>query len=149
MLFPLSTIKKFHAEIVFIAWARDLREKNICLLLFTFLFTFFQDNTSRKFLNLLLFYLPVFDCKYRLHLPLFSLNIITFLACTCEPVGTQHSFQFHCVVSGLGVYVWLKRYLHVAKVQATGVPLCSRFNYLSAFLSRLWKVNIDQNWNPF
>ena len=54
MLFPISTIEKFHAEIVFVAWLRDVSwEVKIVYL-------FFQGNTSRKFLNLLLFYLPVF-----------------------------------------------------------------------------------------
>ena len=38
---------KFHAEIVFVAWLR-------------YRLSVFQENTSRKFLNLLLFYLPVF-----------------------------------------------------------------------------------------
>ena len=44
MFFPLSTIKKFHAEVVFVAWLRDLS----------------QEDTSRKFLILLLSYFPVF-----------------------------------------------------------------------------------------
>ena len=35
-----------------------------------------------------------FDCKYRLYLPLFALNVMSFPACTCEPVGTQHYFEF-------------------------------------------------------
>ena len=52
--FSLFTIKKFHAEIVFVTWLRDLPwEVKI-------VYQFFQENTSRKFLNLLLFYLPVF-----------------------------------------------------------------------------------------
>ena len=57
-------------------------------------FLFLQENTSRKFLIFLLSYLPVFYCKYRLHLLSFSLIILAFPACTCEPVGIQHSFEF-------------------------------------------------------
>ena len=57
-------------------------------------FLFLQENTSRKFLIFLLSYLPVFYCKYRLHLLLFSLIVLAFPACTCEPVGIQHPFQF-------------------------------------------------------
>ena len=84
------------------------RRNSICIMTaWSFLrseivYLFSQENTSRKFLNLLLFYLPVFDCNYRLRLPLFSLNVVAF-ACTCEPVGTQHSFEFLCLVSGSGV----------------------------------------------
>ena len=58
---------------------------------------------------------------------------MAFSACTCEPVGTQHSFEFHCMVWGLGVLVWLKRFLHAAKGQATRVPMFSPFS-LFAFL---------------
>ena len=95
-VFPLSTIEKFHAEIVFVAGLRDRswEVKNVYL--------FFQDNASRKFLNLLLCYLPVFWLQYRLQLPLFSLNVMAF-ACTCEPVGIQLSFEFLCLVLGWGV----------------------------------------------
>ena len=56
MFFPLSTIKKFHVEIVFVAWLRDLSwEVKIA-----YLFFFFQEDTTRKFFILLLSYLPVF-----------------------------------------------------------------------------------------
>ena len=49
MFFPLSTIKKFHVEIVFVAWLGDLswEVKIVCL--------FLQENSFRKFLILLLF----------------------------------------------------------------------------------------------
>ena len=56
MFFPLSTIKKFHSEIVFVVWLRDVRSKN-CLSFFL------QENTSTKFLSFLLFYFPVFWLK--------------------------------------------------------------------------------------
>ena len=96
--------------------------------LFTFLF---QGNTFRKFLNLLLFYLPVFfNCQQHLHLLLFSLNFIAFSACTCESGVTQRFFRvwMHgawCV--GLDVQVQRKRFLHAAKGQATQVPMFSPF----------------------
>ena len=49
----LSTIEKFHAEIVFVTWLRNLSwEVKIVYLLF-------RENTFRKFLNLPLFYLPL------------------------------------------------------------------------------------------
>ena len=49
----LSTIEKFHAEIVFVTWLRNLSwEEKIVYLLF-------RENTFRKFLNLPLFYLPL------------------------------------------------------------------------------------------
>ena len=56
MFFPLSTIKKFHSEIVFVVWLRDVRSKN-CLSFFL------QENTSTKFLSFLLFYFPFFLLK--------------------------------------------------------------------------------------
>ena len=34
--------------------------------------------------------------KYRLHLLLFSLNVMAFPACTCEKVDIRHSFEFFC-----------------------------------------------------
>ena len=55
MFFPLSTIKKFHVEIVFVAWLRDLSWETKIVYIF-----FFQEDTSRKFLILLLSYFPVF-----------------------------------------------------------------------------------------
>ena len=65
------------------------------------------------------------------------LNCVTesmaFSACTYEPVGIQRSLEFHCVVWGLGVWVWLKRYMNAAKGQATRVPVFSPFS-LFAFL---------------
>ena len=88
IFFPLSIIKTFHAEIIFVAWLRDLswEVKIVCL--------FLLESTSRKFLILLLFHLPVFYCKYRLHLLLVSLIVLAFPACTCEPVGIQQPFSF-------------------------------------------------------
>ena len=73
--------------------ARSFKRSKNCYL-------FFHENTSGKFLILLFLY---FDCKYRLHLLLFSLIIMAFPACTCEPVGIQHSFEFLCMVSSLSV----------------------------------------------
>ena len=152
MVFPLTTIKKFHVEIVFVAWLRDLSwEVKI---------VFF----SLSFCHLICLF---FDCKYNLHLPLFSLIVMAIPACTCEQVHIQHSFEFLCVVSGISVYVWLKRYLRAATRVSIFFPFslfvflfsslqyhtCMFFFIPSArslrFGSRLWKVNIDQNWNLF
>ena len=94
---------------------------------------------------------------------------MTFLRCTCDLAGIQHSFEFLFVVSGLGVEVWLKRCLRAEKGQATRVsmfyPFIFPFFFFQfAFLhyhmyhfflnslrfgSRLWKVNIHQNSNLF
>ena len=88
MVVPLSTIKKFHVEIVFVVWLRDLSwEVKI---------VFF----SLSFCHLICLF---FDCKYNLHLPLFSLIVMAIPACTCEQVHIQHSFEFLCVVSGISV----------------------------------------------
>ena len=44
--------------------------------------------------------------KYRLHLLLFSLNVMAFPACTCETVDIRHSFEFFCKrESNTGSYV--------------------------------------------
>ena len=48
---------------------------------------------------------------------------MTFLRCTCDLAGIQHSFEFLFVVSGLGVEVWLKRCLRAEKGQATRVSM--------------------------
>ena len=95
MVFPLSTIKKFQVEIVFVAWLRDLSwEVKI-----VYLFFFFQEDTSGKFLILLLSYLPVF------WLQISSAFAIIFADCcgfSCVHVHIQHSFEFLCMLSGLG-----------------------------------------------
>ena len=54
MFFPLSTIKKFHAEIVFVAWLRDLSWE------IKIVYLFLQEKTSTKFLIFLLLYFPDF-----------------------------------------------------------------------------------------
>ena len=54
MFFPLSTIKKFHAEIVFVAWLPDLSWE------IKIVYLFLQEKTSTKFLIFLLLYFPVF-----------------------------------------------------------------------------------------
>ena len=103
-----------------------------------------------------------FDCKHHLHLSLFSLIVMAFPACTCEAARILHSFEFLCVVLGLGVQVWLKRYLH----PATRVSVFSPFSLFAFYSlscimthvcffitsvrslrvgSRLRKVNTDQN----
>ena len=81
--------------IVFVGLLRDL-SRQVKIVHF-----FFQEDTSRKFLILLLSYFPFFDCKRHLHLLLFSLIVMAFSACTCELVHIQDSFEFLWVVSGL------------------------------------------------
>ena len=105
-----------------------------------------------------------FSRKYHPHLLSFSLIVMAFPACTCELVHIQDSFEFLWVVSGLGVQVWLKRYLRAA----TRVSMFSPFSLFVFLFSSLhyhtcmfflfpWrvpsdlevKVNIDQNRNLF
>ena len=83
---------------------------------------FFQGKTFRKFLSLLLIYLPVF-----------WLRISSCHGLSCVHVRASW-YEFHCVVCRCG---WLKRYLHAAKVQATRVPMLSPFSLfvsVSSFL---------------
>ena len=89
MFFPLSTIKKFHVEIVFVAWLRDLSWEAKIAYLFFFKKTLLESSLSFCYLICLFC-----DCKYHLYLPLFSLIVMAFPACTCEPVRTQHSSNF-------------------------------------------------------
>ena len=39
----------------------------------------------------------LFDCKRASTFAIFLLNVMAFPSCTCEPVDTQHSFEFHWV----------------------------------------------------
>ena len=89
--------QKFHAEIVFVAWLRDLSWEVKIVFLF---FKKTPPESSLSFCHLICLF---FDCKYHLHLPLFSLIVMAFPACTCEQVHIQHSFEFLCVVSGISV----------------------------------------------
>ena len=94
--FPLSTIKKFHAEIVFEAWLGNLSgEVKIVYLLFL-------ENSSRKCLILLLFYLPFF------WLQISSAFAIIFAAChglSCVHVrASWYTALFRVSLRG----VWLK-----------------------------------------
>ena len=160
MYFPLSTIKKFHVEIVFVAWLRDLSWEVKIVFLF---FKKTPPESSLSFCHLICLF---FDCKYHLHLPLFSLIVMAFPACTCELVHIQDSFEFLWVVSGLvcrsgskdictlqhGFLCFLLfLYLYFHSLACIITHLC--FFIPSArslrFGSRPWKVNIDQNWNPF
>ena len=158
MLFPLSTIKKFHAEIIFVAWLRDV-----------FVYLFFQGNTSRKFLNLLLFYLPGFWPQIS------SAFAIIFAECHgLSSVQVRASWQaalfrvllrgvgFRCVGLTQNISARCKRashtgsyvYLYFNCLSCNIIDVCFCFHSLSLarslrFGSRLWKVNIDQNWNSF
>ena len=165
MFFPLSTIKKFHAEIVFVVWLRDLSWA------VTIVYLFFQESTSRKFFNLLFFYWPVF------RLQILSASAIIFAEChglSCVYVRASWcTALFRVSLRGVRLRsVGLaKKHLHAAKGQATRVPVFSLFSlfvFLFSLLhyhtcmiflipsarslrfgSRLSKVSIDQKWNLF
>ena len=161
MFFPLSTIKKFQAEIVFVAWLRDLSWK------VKIVYLFLQENNSRKFLNLLLFYLPVFWPQIS------SAFAIIFADChglSCVHVrASSYTGLFRVSLGGVGL-----RCVGLAqKISARGNTGSYVFSFFficifilfrallriyvffipSArslrFESRLWKLDIDQNWNPF
>ena len=160
MFFPLSTIKKFHVEIVFVAWLRDLSWE-------VKIFFFFQEDTSGKFLILLLSYLPVF------WLQISSAFAIIFADCyglSCVHVrASSYTALFRVSLRAIGLRVssfgskdictlqhgflcfLLFLYLYFHSLACIITHLC--FFIPSArslrFGSRLWKVNIDQNLIPF
>ena len=160
MFFPLSTIKKFHSEIVFVVWLRDVRSKN-CLSFFL------QENTSTKFLSFLLFYFPVFWLKIS------SAFAIIFADChglSCVHVrASSCRALFRVSLGGVGLR-WVGLAEKISARCNTGSYVFSFFfiwifhslpciiTHLCFFIpsarslrfgSRLWKVNIDQNWNLF
>ena len=123
MYFPLSTIKKFHVEIVFVAWLRDLmRSKNSL--------SFFSKDTSGKFLILLLSYLPGFWLQ--------TSSAFTIIFADCHGLSCVHvrasSYTALVRVSMRGVGLRCvgpaKGFLHAA----TRVPVFSPFS-LFAFYS--------------
>ena len=145
MLFPPSTIKKFHAKILFVAWLCDLSWEVKMFHLF------FQGKTSRKFLSLLLIYLPVF-----------WLRISSCHGLSCVHVRASW-YEFHCVVCRCGSKDICKSSSNTGSyvVSFFFICICILFLALSymyvffipslhslRFENRLWKVNIDQNWNP-
>ena len=138
-----------------------MRSKN-CVSFFFFKKTLLESSQSFCYLICL-----SFDCKYHLHLLLFSLIVMAFPACMCEPVHIQRSFEFLCVLSGLG---WVGLAQKVSARCNTGsyvffffficifilfLALSHMHVYFSPsvrslrFGSRLWNVNIEQNWNLF
>ena len=155
MFSPLSTIKKFHAEICSVTVWLFMRSKN-CLSSFT-----------RKFLILLLFYLPVFWQKIS------SAFAIIFADChglSCVHVRAswyKASFRVSVrSVAGLGVWSCSKDictlqhrfvrffiflYLYIYSLSCIITHVCSIIPSARSlrFGSRLWKVNIDQNQNLF
>ena len=165
MLFPLSTIKKFHAEIVFVAWLRDLSWA------VTIVYLFFQESTSRKFFNLLLFYWPVF------RLQILSASAIIFAEChglSCVYVRASwctalfrvslRGVRLRCVGLAKKTSARCKRASNTGScvfsffficIFILSLALSHMYDFLipSArslrFGSRLWKVNIDQNWKSF
>ena len=145
MLFPPSTIKKFHAKILFVAWLCDLSWEVKMFHLF------FQGKTSRKFLSFLLIYLPVF-----------LLRISSCHGLSCVHVRASW-YEFHCVVCRCGSKDICKSSSNTGSyvVSFFFICICILFLALSymyvffipsvrslRFENRLWKVNIDQNWNP-
>ena len=153
-VFPLSTIKKFHAEIVFVAWLHDLSwEVKIAMF-------FCKKILLESSCSICYFIFLFFDSKYRLHLLLFSLVVMASPSCTCEPVGIQHLFEFLCVVSYsndictlqhgvLCFLLFLYSYFYSLFCIITRVCFLIPSAYSFRFGSRLWKVNVDQNWNLF
>ena len=150
MYFPLSTIKKFHVEIVFVAWLRDLmRSKNSL--------SFFSKDTSEKFLILLLSYLPGFWLQTS------SAFIIIFDDChglSCVHVrASSYTALFRVSLRGVGLRcVGLAQKISARCSTGSFVFSLHYHTHLWFFIpsarslrfgSRLWKVNIDQNWNPF
>ena len=146
MLFPLSTIKKFHAEIVFVAWLRDLSWA------VTIVYLFFQESTSRKFFNLLLFYWPVF------RLQILSVSAIIFAEChgpSCVCVRASwctalfrvslRGVRLRCVGLAFFICIFI---LSLALSHMYDFFLIPSARSLR-FESRLLKVSIDQKWNLF
>ena len=95
MFFPISTIKKFHVEVVYVAWLRDLS------LEVKLVYLFFQEDTSRKFLILLLSYFPVF------WLQISSTFAIIFADChglSCVHVrASSYTALFRVSLGGVGL----------------------------------------------
>ena len=163
--FPLSTIKKLHAEIVFVAWQRDLsREVKIVYL-------FFQENTSRKFLSLLLFYFPVFrlqissasaiifaechgpSCVYVWGSWYIALSLVSLSGVGLRCVGLAQKISARCKrASNTGSYGFFF-FLICIFILSLALSHMYVFFIPSArslrFGSRLWKVNIDQKWKLF
>ena len=160
MFFPLSTIKKFHAEIVFVAWLRDLSWE------IKIVYLFLQEKTSTKFLIFLLLYFPDF------WLQISSTFTIIFADChglSCVHVqASSYTALFRVSLRGVGPKcVGLARKISARCNTGSHVfPffLCIFILFLALshiyvilipsarslrFGSRLWKVNIDQNWNLF
>ena len=162
MFFPLSTIKKFQVEIVFVAWLRDLSWEVKIVYLF-----FFQEDTSGKLLILLLSYSPVF------WLQISSAFAIIFADCyglSCVHVrASSYTALFRVSLSGVGLRcVGLAQKISARCNTASYVfsffficifilflALSHMYVYFAPsvrslrFGSRLWNVNIEQNWNLF
>ena len=96
MFFPLCTIKKFHIEVIFVAWLRDLSREVKIVYLF-----FFQEDSSRKFLILLLSCFPIF------WLQISSTFAIIFADChglSCVHVrASSYTALFRVSLGGVGL----------------------------------------------
>ena len=158
MFFPLSTTKKFHTEIVFVAWLRDLSwEIKIVYLFFT------RKNFNKIFnLSVALFscFLPaniVYIYYYfrwlswpflRARPSQFIYSALSSFFAWCRACGSgtkdictlQHGFP--CFPLFLCIFII---FLALSHMYIILIPSARSLR----FGSRLWKVNIDQNWNPF
>ena len=161
MFFPLSTIKKFRVEIVFVACLRDLSwEVKIVYL-------FFQEDTSEKFLILLLSYLPVFwlqissafaiifaDCHglscVRVRASSYTaLFRVSLRGVGVRCVGLAQKISAHCntgsyVLSFFFICIFIL-FLALSHMYVFFIPSARSLR----FGSRLWKVNVEQNWHLF
>ena len=121
------------------------------------IFFFFQEDTSGKFFILLLSYLPVF------WLQISSAFAIIFADCcgfSCVHVrASSYTALFRVSLGGVGLRcVGLAQKISARCNTGSFVFSLHYHTHLWFFIpsarslrfgSRLWKVNIDQNWNPF
>ena len=120
------------------------------------LYFFFQDDTSKNFLILLLSYFPVFWLQIS---STFAIIFADFHGLSCSHVpASSYTALFRVCLGGVGLRcVGLAQKISPFSLF---VLLFSSLHYHTfvffipsarslRFESRLWEVNIDQNWNPF
>ena len=154
--FPPSRNSTYRNNICSVnAWP-FMRSKN-CL-------SFFQEDTSRKFLILLLSYFPAFWPQIS------SAFAIIFADChglSCVHVrASSYRTLFRVSLGGVGLrcvglaekisarcntgsYVFSFFFIHSLPCIITHLCFFIPSARSLRFGSRLWKVNIDQGWNPF
>ena len=128
-LLSFTTIKKSYAETVFVAWPRALpwEEQKIIDL-------FLRRQHQNILITSAIIFFLIFFYKHHLHLPLFSLNVMAFPACTYRPAVREHHW-----VSARGVGF---RCLGLCTLQI-GNSFVFVFNHvrLSFFWKLLWMIN--------